>query len=150
MAMWDPKTRLERLLGECERNYRRLHELDPALRDRRGPACARVDDASALWLEVVEHGPYTTTLELRQTARSESRWLSLPSMRIRAYHDAGLAEVVCYQGEGRFAPRYPHPYPNREMTRRDEKHQLNLLLGEWLKLCLVRGYRFAAEEAVAD
>lgn len=141
---------LERLLGECELNYQRLQELVPALRARQGAANACVADAPPLRLEVLDHGPYTTTLELHQPHQNGSPWLSLPRMRIRAYHDARLAEVVCYQGEGRFNPRYPHPYPNRGMIRRDEKQQVNFLLGEWLKLCLVRGYRFEAEEAVAD
>jgi uncharacterized protein YqiB (DUF1249 family) len=141
---------LEQLLGECERNYQRLAQLAPGLAYGAAPALVRsVRGATGtVSLHVLERGPYTTLVELSEAGPGS--WLPGPQMRIRVSHDARVAEVVSYQGETRFGPRYPHPYPNRGMIRRDEKLQLNRLLGEWLRLCLARGYRFQHEELVTD
>jgi len=143
---------LEQLLGECERNYQRLAQLAPGLAHGAVPAPAPARSLRGVGgmvsLRVLERGPYTTLVELSESG--PVAWLPGPRMRIRVSHDARVAEVVSYQGETRFGPRYPHPYPNRGMIRRDEKLQLNRLLGEWLRLCLARGYRFQHEELVTD
>ena len=61
-----------------------------------------------------------------------------PSMVIRLYHDARVAEVISSQDIQQVQPRYD--YPNVQMHHPDEKEQMNLFLKEWLQLCLRLGY----------
>ena len=60
-----------------------------------------------------------------------------PSMVLRLYHDARMAEVISSQDIRQVKPRYD--YPNSDMHQPDEKHQINLFLNEWLQLCLRLG-----------
>lgn len=80
-------------------------------------------------IEIVEAFKYTTTLEIRQKPVLE-KWMTNPSMLVRAYHDASTAEVISYQGHRNLQPRYEQP--NAKMYHSDEKMQVNRFLGEWL------------------
>ena len=80
-------------------------------------------------IEIVEAFKYTTTLEIRQKPVLE-KWMTNPSMLVRAYHDASTAEVISYQGHRNLQPRYEQP--NMDMYHSDEKMQVNKFLGEWL------------------
>lgn len=64
-------------------------------------------------------------------------WLSPLRMEVRAYHDAGMLEVVGFQREGRVEGRYS--YPNGAMHQEDEKRQQNAFLADWLSHCLHHG-----------
>ena len=79
---------------------------------------------------------YTTLVEIRQVAPTVSYW-SLPSMSVRLYHDALVAEVCSTQQIYRFKARYD--YPNKKLHQRDEKHQINQFLADWLRYCLAQG-----------
>ena len=68
--------------------------------------------------------------------RRISYW-SLPSMTVRLYHDAMVAEVCSSQQIFRFKARYD--YPNKKLHQRDEKHQINQFLADWLRYCLAHG-----------
>lgn len=145
-----PPPDLDVLQHECEANFSRLMQLAPGLRGldrtrRSSPGCA-----GNLKLEVLEQSRYTTALRLSQAPAAGDAWSLALEMDIRVYYDARMAEVVKYQGESRFRIHYPYAYPNRRMVRRDEKQQLNLLLGEWLSMCLAQGHRFATHEALAS
>ncbi len=89
-----------------------------------------------LVLAVTECCPYTTTLRISQEHCLP--WLPVPSMEVRVYHDARMAEVVGAQNARRFRSIYA--YPNAAMHQPDEKAQLNLFLGEWLSHCLACGH----------
>jgi len=65
------------------------------------------------------------------------------TMTVRMYHDAKVAEVMNCSGHGTFEPEYG--YPNKHMLQRDEKRQLNQLLGEWLDFFARRSERTLAE-----
>ena len=80
-------------------------------------------------IEITEAFKYTTTLEIRQKPVLE-KWMTNPSMLVRAYHDASTAEVISYQGHKNLQPRYEQP--NAKMYHSDEKMQVNRFLGEWL------------------
>tara|TARA_R110002073_G_scaffold182485_3_gene340761 strand:- start:996 stop:1556 length:561 start_codon:yes stop_codon:yes gene_type:complete len=80
-------------------------------------------------IEIMEAFKYTTTLEIRQKPVLE-KWMTNPSMLVRAYHDASTAEVISYQGHKNLQPRYEQP--NSKMYHSDEKMQVNMFLGEWL------------------
>lgn len=58
-------------------------------------------------------------------------------MSVRLYHDAMVAEVCSTQQIYRFKARYD--YPNKKLHQRDEKHQINQFLADWLRYCLAHG-----------
>jgi uncharacterized protein YqiB (DUF1249 family) len=60
---------------------------------------------------------------------------------VRLYHDARVAEVLGFQGQGRFKPHYD--YPNEQMYLPDEKRQVNLMLRDVLNYCRARRFTFA-------
>ncbi|CAA0103252.1 Uncharacterised protein [Zhongshania aliphaticivorans] len=122
-------------LADCEMNYRRLQKLLP--RDIPEGGCLRFAvAANAVELHVKERAPYTTMIELR-LAKPLFAELPTPTLQVRIYHDANLAEVMGARGLRPVKPRYE--YPNVAMFHRDEKAQQNRYLGEWLSLCLRHG-----------
>ena len=58
-------------------------------------------------------------------------------MVVRLYHDAQVAEVCASQQISRFKASYD--YPNKKLHQRDEKHQINQFLADWLRYCLAHG-----------
>ena len=101
------------------------------------------DDAgmTSLAVKVVERFKYTTTVELVLSPLTQLRAFSTCQMKIRLYHDARLAEVVEFQGEGKLAAWYEQ-YPNNKMFHKDEKRQINRVLSEMLCFCRASGISF--------
>jgi uncharacterized protein YqiB (DUF1249 family) len=124
-------------MAECDANFLRLMKLFPDMQDRDEQTFALhfAGNEAKVVLGVVERGPYTTLLNLRQ--EPEVSWGGTPSIRIRVYHDAKSAEVAEIQNQNRFYGVYE--YPNARMRQRDEKAQINRFLGEFLTLCLEHG-----------
>jgi len=134
------KVNLPLQMAECEANYLRLNKL---LLHLQGDECRFMTSrGSQQWLHllrITERSPYTTTLQLSQVSLQEQpNWLAMPKLTLRLYKDAKLVEVLAWEGHKRLRPRYD--YPNQAMYQRDEKHQLNQFLGEWLRLCLEEGH----------
>ncbi len=125
--------------AECEANYWRLERLLHAFSE--DERCFAVGAHLQMRISVQERSPYTTlikietTLELAQVPTAIAPLA--PSLSVRAYHDARLAEVVAFAHLRRVLPRYD--YPNAAMHQPDEKAQWNHFLGEWLSLCLQHG-----------
>lgn len=88
-------------------------------------------------IEIEERFAYTSTLRIEQ-CQQQGSWLAMPALRIRLYHDARLAEVVCSKQHRQLQGRYS--YPNAQMRQPDEKAQLNRYLSEWLSQCLAHGH----------
>ncbi|PTU74123.1 DUF1249 domain-containing protein [Pseudomonas mangrovi] len=132
------------LQSACEANYARLMRLLPDMRgeqrERRVALSQGEQLLGVLSLEVLECCPYTTTLQVRQ--ESEFPWLPMPTLHVRAYHDARMAEVIEAEKARMLLGRYP--YPNQAMHHPDEKTQLNLFLGEWLNHCLACGHELVS------
>lgn len=136
-------------MAMCETNYWRLRKLllpaFPQLalnREFRFSIPQSVSrQARCFLLRVTEDCPYTTTLEFVEEpeAGNARPWGLSPRLTVRIYHDAKSAEVTAFQGQRPFAGVYE--YPNRHMYQKDEKFQLNSLLGEWLNHCLQYGRR---------
>ncbi|HDZ57047.1 MAG TPA: DUF1249 domain-containing protein [Pseudomonas xinjiangensis] len=125
---------LSHLQAICEANYLRLRRLMPAMAVQNELRIAvDADDGQhqMLIMRVLERCRYTTTMQLVHERRHD--WLTPPSMEIRLYHDASMAEVVAAYNRRRFKGVYP--YPNEQMLQPDEKYQLNSFLGEWLGYC---------------
>ena len=90
-------------------------------------------------LTINEVTRYTSLITIKQSSLLHSEYGELvqPSMQIRLYHDARMAEVLSSQQVRYIKPRYD--YPNDNMHLPDEKRQINLFLKEWLQLCLAQG-----------
>lgn len=151
------KVDLRQLHAMCEANYARILRLFPAYESTNS---TRFSVANAqISIEVVERSRYTTLFRLQsfgagagsihasQDANQHSNqhlnptpispWLAPLSLEARAYHDAGMLEVVGFQDRGRTEGRYS--YPNPAMHQQDEKQQQNSFLADWLAHCLRNG-----------
>lgn len=130
---------LRGLIHDCEANYLRLLRLLPTM-DENNEWCFAVelpsDKLSEVVISVVERSRYTTTIILSQ-ASHVGDWVPEPTITVRLYHDARMAEVLSYQKNHRICQSYE--YPNAKMYHRNEKAQLNTFLGEWLDSCLKSG-----------
>lgn len=101
----------------------------------------------AVEILIVEAFKYTTTLKITQKPVF-TKWMTNPSMLVRAYHDASTAEVVSYQGHRNLKPRYSSPNP--KMYHADEKMQVNQFLGEWLSHSLKVGRSIKTAETILN
>lgn len=126
-----------------EHNFRRLASLSPVLADGEGLVTGEWWRAHDIVIEIVERHRYTTIIALMQRLPLSPAWLSSPSMQVCIYHDACLAEVLTYQDQGRFQPRYDYPNPRMRQIR--EKRRVNEFLAEWLEHCLGRGSHTLSE-----
>lgn len=127
-------------MAETEANYARIMRLLPDFDkvDHREFAVHLAGDRHVRFrISITERCPYTTMLDLHQL-ESSHEWAPGPHFSLRVYHDARMAEVVAFHQHRRLRQRYD--YPNDKMFQRDEKAQLNQLLGEWLSHCLNHGY----------
>ncbi|MDA5489249.1 DUF1249 family protein [Yersinia kristensenii] len=119
----------------CETNFAQLRRLIPRV-DEVGESVAYQVNGASYQLTIIESTRYTSVVEIVQTAPTISHW-SLPSMVVRLYHDAQVAEVCASQQISRFKASYD--YPNKKLHQRDEKHQINQFLADWLRYCLAHG-----------
>ncbi len=119
----------------CETNFAQLRRLMPR-NDEVGEMATYQVSSATYRLTIIESTRYTTLVEINQIAPAVSYW-SLPSLTVRLYHDAMVAEVCASQQIFRFKARYD--YPNKKLHQRDEKHQINQFLADWLRYCLTHG-----------
>ena len=133
MGLKAPRYRVDLpdLHATCALNYAQLRRLLPLLEQsycqRRILLRAHSGQAAQIELQAWRHGPYTSELSIELI--SALAWLAPLRLKVRAYHDAQLAEVFAV-ASGRLKPRYL--YPNEQMCQPDEKRQLNRYLGQWL------------------
>ena len=90
---------------------------------------------SVVELSILDRSKYTSVIAIEQ--KPELKWGANPRLKVRLYHDTKSAEVIEYQDQNRFRSHYD--FPNTRMRQTDEKVQLNLFLGEYLKFCLLTG-----------
>ncbi|WP_261832555.1 DUF1249 family protein [Leminorella grimontii] len=115
-----------------EVNYAHLRRLIP--RDEKiGSRVELQVDRAIYSIETLESTRYTSLVAIKQVQPKVSYW-SMPSLNVRLYHDALVAEVCSSQQIFRFKASYD--YPNRNLHQRDEKHQINQFLADWLRFCL--------------
>ena len=100
----------------CETNFAQLRRLLPRV-DEAGETVSYQVANAQYRLTIVESTRYTTLVTIEQTHPAVSYW-SLPSMTVRLYHDAMVAEVCSSQQIFRFKARYD--YPNKKLHQRDE------------------------------
>ncbi|CNE65326.1 DUF1249 family protein [Yersinia mollaretii] len=119
----------------CETNFAQLRRLIPRV-DEVGENVAYQVNGASYRLTIIESTRYTSVVEIVQTEPAIRQW-GLPSMVVRLYHDAQVAEVCASQQISRFKASYD--YPNKKLHQRDEKHQINQFLADWLRYCLAHG-----------
>lgn len=126
-------------MARCEANYWLLSKLMPgaAVQDSWEFAVERQGMGWQMQISITERMRYTTTVEIARRDTVDNRWLQMPTLTVRLYHDAEIAEVLAWEQHRRLAVRYD--YPNYQMYHADEKAQFNEFLGEWLNLCLAQG-----------
>ena len=123
----------------CESNYHKLLKLLPDL-DQQDEYTLLVSHSvhqGQMHFHVQNRARYTTTLRITFEA-DWSQWFALPTMQVRLYHDASMAEVTSVQKIRYVEPVYT--YPNDKMLLPDEKEQLNLFLSDWLNFCFSGGH----------
>ena len=138
------KIDLKTFMAQCEANYLRICKLLPAKQavdsSTRSLRMAGFGD-QLFYIQLVERTPYTWLVELGQQPREDSpgpRWVQMPRLKVRLYHDAKLAEVLSFEGVRKVWPR--HSYPNQHMYQPDEKAQWNQFLEDWLRMIDSHGY----------
>jgi len=137
------KVDLRALHALCEANYARMLRLFSDYESRNSKRFSV--EGAQVHIEIIERSRYTTLFCLKSypIANAESSddstlsWLKPLVMEARAYHDAGMMEVVGFQAAGRTQGRYS--YPNPSMHQQDEKNQQNSFLADWLSHCLHHG-----------
>lgn len=117
-----------------EANYRKITALLPTRLDI-GDEYHYLIGQNQYAMRVMEITKYTMIVRLMSLTHASL--VQFPTMHIRIYSDARVAEVLRVNDLGHFHAKYD--YPNTDMLQKDEKSQWNLFLDEWLSLCLKQG-----------
>lgn len=133
-----------------EQNYIALRRLCPQLPAQGELRVSYPDGAPRLYLSVIEHTRYTSSLELthRFDVASDGE-ATTPSLSVRIYHDARQAEVLLAHRNG--------AVDHQAFSRAGGAGELrvrwsaNRFLNRWLHYCLGQGHSFSAERnAIAE
>jgi len=125
------------LMDMYEDNYIKLRKLIPNVQLIKQSAVSTSAGHLNLHLKILERSKFTTTLRLSYcfTESGESRLE--PNLKIRIYHDAGLAEVM--SGKLHHGRLVLDHLPADALK---QKWQLNRFLSKWLKYCLRQNHGF--------
>lgn len=126
---------LPSILAICENNYVCMLKLLPDCDSEDLSYEFSISKALTYKIQILESTRYTSTLEMSQVHSHHAAYLS-PSMTVRLYHDAKVAEVLESQRTSQLQPVYE--YPNLKMHQRNEKFLVNVFLAEWLHFCLTQ------------
>lgn len=124
---------LKGLHALCEANYMRMLKLLPEVDSESQSYDFGTGAEMHYQIKILETSRYTTTLGVSQISESLPQWLK-PTMQVRLYHDARMAEVLSSQNVSALKPSYG--YPNQKMHQKNEKEMVNSFLAEWLVFCL--------------
>lgn len=128
------------LMTLYESNYVRLNQWMPHLNVMQGEYLSTPTDDCPLLCRIEEHGRYTTTFLLTYQFESVAGTYGDPDLRIRAYHDAHVAEVLT-------CARW-HQHNALASIRNSLQVQLcdrwlrNMMLNKWLDYCIACGHQF--------
>jgi uncharacterized protein YqiB (DUF1249 family) len=128
------------LMTLYESNYLRLNQWLPQLSAMQGDYLSNPAGDCSLLCRIEEHGKYTTTFLLTYQFESVAGTFGDPDLRVRAYHDAHVAEVLS-------CARW-HQHNVLASIRHTLQMQLcdrwlrNVMLNKWLDYCIGRGHQF--------
>jgi uncharacterized protein YqiB (DUF1249 family) len=135
------------LMTLYESNYIRLRSVIGDARALAGTAVSHVPGDLDLYVEALEHSPYTTILRLTYLFEDGAATLADPDLEVRVYHDARLAEAsrcarwVRHPGLAGLRAGLP--------TALGERWLRNMLLNKWLDYCAERGHRIEVAHGVS-
>ncbi|UTW44780.1 DUF1249 domain-containing protein [bacterium SCSIO 12696] len=127
-------------MADCDANYLRFIKLFPEYQSASSRTFVLNGQNRVVTITVLERTPYTTLMTLKQTQLEQdcgNGWLQMPTLKVRLYHDAKVAEVLDCEGHRSPSPRFEYPNPN--MYQQDEKAQWNRFLADLLAHCLQYG-----------
>ncbi len=128
------KTAMFRRMPEVyEANYGLLLGVVVRLEDMESDVTCHVRTHPGVNVRLTRVGPHTSVMMLSHGLAAGGRLIPNIRLEVRIYHDARMAEVIAYQGRGRFRPYYS--VPNRHMYQPHEKQLVNLFFHEWLRHC---------------
>jgi hypothetical protein len=126
---------LPSILAICENNYVCMLKLLPDCDSEDLTYEFSITNKLTYRITILDSTRYTSTLNVDQVNVSTPNFLR-PSMTVRLYHDAKVAEVLESQRIAHLQPVYE--YPNLNMHQRNEKFMVNVFLAEWLHFCLTQ------------
>ena len=126
------------LMDMYEDNYMKLRKLIPDLKCIDESAISNSEGYLDLHLQIIERSKFTTTLRLSYCFTDSNEMRLEPNLKIRIYHDAGLAEVM--SGKLHHGRLVLDHLPADALK---EKWQLNRFLSKWLKYCLRQNHVFS-------
>ena len=129
-----------------ESNFVRLHWLVPDTRQLAPVSISRVAGDCVLELKVVDRGPYTAMLSLSYVFGDLANGEREPSLEIRVYHDARLAEATALGSMPRGGAW--RALALRANSTVDACWARNMLLNKWLEYCAAKGHRFSCQPMV--
>lgn len=129
------------LLTLYESNFIKLRELLPGLDGFRGEYQSTSPRDLPLYLVVAPGSRYTVDVSLTYRFTGEGGLVADPDLRLRAYFDARLVDVVDWSGVHRHRElRRLRRAAAREI---DLRWARNAMLGKWLDYLREHGHRFA-------
>jgi len=121
-----------------ESNFLRLKHLIPELDRLDGHYQSRVAGDCDLHLEILDRSKYTITLTLSYFFNEDGVRIADPDMKIRAYLDGHLAEVMSLGGNHRHAELRRLALEHRgELGARWRR---NIVLNKWLEYLMHQGH----------
>ncbi|VAW67991.1 hypothetical protein MNBD_GAMMA09-2362 [hydrothermal vent metagenome] len=126
------------LMDMYEENYIKLRKLIPDLSAIANSCVSAVEGHMSLHLKIIERSKFTTTLILSYCFDADQVVRMEPNLKIRIYHDAGLAEVM--SGKLHHGRLVLDHLPSDALR---QKWQLNRFLSKWLKYCLRQKHGFS-------
>lgn len=125
------------LMALCEENYVHLLGMAPALKSLSGTYCSRRAGHMDLYLQVLEHTPYTSLLHLTYYFDHHDGQRPDPDTVLRVYHDAQQVEVQELR---------QHALPMERLFEAPgllNKWRANLFISKWLTFCVQQGHQFS-------
>ncbi|OBS10728.1 DUF1249 domain-containing protein [Acidihalobacter prosperus] len=135
------------LMELYEQNYIALRRLCPRLPAQGEHWVSAPQGAPRLYLSLIEHTRYTSSLELTHRFDAPPDDILAPSLSVRIYHDARQAEVLMRHGANPAGSRHPafgSPDGTGELRAR---WSANRFLNRWLHYCLGQGHTFSGGRA---
>lgn len=132
----------------CEANYQKIFRLAPDLRELSGIHIRGAAAGAMLYITVLEQTPHTRTIELNHCFSGQTDESLVPSVKVRVYLDARMAEVIA----DHVRPGVDKMFKNLGLGRDilNYKWRLNLFLHKWLEHCLSRDSISQPEPEVTD
>ena len=130
------------LMDMYEENFIKLRKLIPDLSSIQESAVSKSAGHLDLHVKIQERSKFTTTLLLSYFFDEDDELRMEPNLKIRIYHDAGLAEVMSGKlHHGRLL------LDNLPSDALKQKWILNKFLAKWLKYCLRQQHGFPFVQA---